>query len=131
MLEIARNVKESNIAQIIRSTLTSTKRGNVITFFTETTVKFAPHEIGSLWQLVLQMNEDNICRGNALGSKTKDFRAQNATEVVRVERSFRTCTVDTGRGGKEVCGCVMVRPLEPPPAMRADTVQTNIITVNE
>ena len=131
MLETARNAKESNIAQIICSTLISTKRGNIITFSTETTVKFASHEIGSLWRLVLQMNEDNICRGDALGSKTKDFRAQSATEVVRVERSFRTCTVDTERGGKEVYGRVMVRPLEPPPAMRADTAQTNVITVNK
>ena len=76
------------------------------------------------------MNEDNICRGDALGSKTKDFRAQSATEVVCVERSFRISKVDT-EWGKEVYGRVTVRPLEPPPAMRADTAQTNIVTVDE
>ena len=75
------------------------------------------------------MNEDNTC-SDALGSKTKDFRAQSATEVVCVERSFRVSKADT-EWGKEVYGRVTVRPLEPPPAMRADTAQTNIVTVDE
>ncbi len=120
------------MAEITRSTLTSTKNGSVITFFTDTTIRFAPHEVGSLWQLRLQMREDDNVWDDSLSSPVaRNFRVNSATERVQLNRRLRTSTVDTEWGDEEVYGRVTVRPLEPPPAMRADTAQTNILVVNE
>ena len=120
------------MANITRSTLTSTKNGGIITFFTDTTISFAPHEVGSLWQLRLQMKEDDLFSDDNLSSSTaRNFRVNNSTERVQLTRRLSTSTVDTEWGDEEVYGHVTVRPLEPPPAMRADTAQTNILVVNE
>ena len=121
------------MAKITRSTLTSTKNGGSITFFTDTTIRFEPHEVGSLWQLGLQMREDdNTSPDDNLGSRAvRNFRANSVAETVRMTRRLSTDTVDTEWGDEEVYGRVTVRPLEPPPAMRADTAQTNILVVNE
>ena len=122
------------MAQITRSTLTSTKNGGIITFFVDTTMRFAPHEVGSLWQLRLQMREDDSWPNpddNLSSSTARNFRVNNATERVQMTRRLSTGTVDTEWGDEEVYGHVTVRPLEPPPVMRADTAQTNILVVNE
>ena len=120
------------MANITRTTLTSTKNGGAITFFVETRMSFAPHEVGSLWQLRLQMYEDDNVRDDRLSSATtRNFRVDSATETLRMSRRLSTNTVDTEWGDEEVYGSVTVRPLEPPPSMRADTAQTNVLVVNE
>ena len=119
------------MAEITRSTLTSTKNGSIITFFTDTTIQFASHEVGSLWQLRLQMMEDDRWDDKLSSPVARNFRVNSATERVQLNRRLSTSTVDTEWGDEEVYGRVTVRPLEPPPAMRADTAQTNILVVNE
>jgi hypothetical protein len=119
------------MAVIKEAVLHNTSRGRYIEFFADVKIKFDPHEVGSLWQLKLQMYEDDYFSDDRLGgSVTQNFRASSET-TKRIGKRLSKNTVDTEWGDEEVYGSVSVLPLEPPPPFRSDSAQTNMQVINE
>ncbi|MBF2080633.1 MAG: hypothetical protein IGR76_19495 [Synechococcales cyanobacterium T60_A2020_003] len=94
-------------------------------------VEFAPHEIGHLWELSMQLREDDIRSDDDLGGPARrNLTATNQEMTVKIAHRLRAKTVDTEWGDEAVYGVLTLRPLNPPPAFITSTARTGIEVVN-
>jgi hypothetical protein len=94
-------------------------------------VKFASHEINSLWEIEMQLWEDDTLSDDKLGGPVRrSFTSVKQDMKVEISRRLRTTTVGTELGDEEVFGTIKVRPLNTPPAFVTSTAKTGIQVVN-
>ena len=94
-------------------------------------VKFANHEINNLWEIEMQLREDDILLNDKLGNPVRrSFTATQQEMTVKIGHRLRTNVVDTEWGDEEVYGVMKIRPLNPPPAFITSTAKTGIQVVN-
>lgn len=97
-------------------------------------VKFESHEVNHLWEIAMQMVEDDdrFPRGkdDDLGRPVKrNFTATDEEMTVKIAHRLRTGDVSTELGDEEVYGEITIRPLNPPPAFITSTAKTGVEVV--
>lgn len=96
-------------------------------------VKFESHEVNHLWEIAMQMMEDDgLLRGkdDDLGRPVKrNFTATDEEMTIKITHRLRTGVVDTELGDEEVYGEITIRPLNPPPAFITSTAKTGVEVV--
>jgi|JI8StandDraft_2_1071088.scaffolds.fasta_scaffold36866_3 hypothetical protein len=94
-------------------------------------VKFESHEVNHLWEIAMQMVEDDgLRKDDDLGRPVKrNFTATDEEMTVKIAHRLRTGDVSTELGDEEVYGEITIRPLNPPPAFITSTAKTGVEVV--